>query len=94
LHGARQISPRTELSRKLVGRVLEEHGLSSSPRTPHWPQPAHEGSKQRNASTNLGSTRTRTEESCQQLFDAFDRRFAPRDDVCSGFIWAESTFAR
>lgn len=37
LHGfysARQISPRVGLSRKLVGRVLEEHGLSSSPKHP------------------------------------------------------------
>ena len=44
-YSARQISPRVELSRKLVGRVLEEHGLSSSPRRPHRPQSTQDGSK-------------------------------------------------
>lgn len=33
-YSARQISPRVGLSRKLVGRVLQEHGLSSSPQQP------------------------------------------------------------
>jgi len=44
-YSARQISPRVELSRKLVGRVLQDHGLTSSPRKPRDPQPARDGSK-------------------------------------------------
>jgi transposase len=42
-YSARQISPRVGLSRKIVGRVLEEHGLSSSPK--HPPKPETRGSK-------------------------------------------------
>ncbi len=38
-YSARQISPRVGLSRKLVGRVLEEHGLSSSPKHPPETEP-------------------------------------------------------
>jgi len=45
MYSARQISPRVELSRKLVGRVLEEHGLSSSARNPRPPQSAQDVSK-------------------------------------------------
>lgn len=37
-YSARKISPRVELSRKMVGRVLHEHGLPPGPRT--RPQPS------------------------------------------------------
>jgi transposase len=37
-YSARQISPRVGLSRKLVGRVLMEHGLPSCPQRPQHPQ--------------------------------------------------------
>lgn len=43
-YSARQISPRVGLSRKLVGRVLEDNGLSSSPRK-RRPQPTQDVSK-------------------------------------------------
>ena len=39
-YSARQISPRVGLSRKLVGRVLDEHGLSSCPQRQSQPQDA------------------------------------------------------
>lgn len=42
-YSARQISPRVGLSRKIVGRVLEEHGLTSSPK--HSPELETHGSK-------------------------------------------------